>query len=46
MQTHDQTQPHLLHDALGRRPESRDRPVVPPLLQVPVLVKLTTCYGM
>ena len=35
--------PHLLHHALGGRPEGGDGPVVPPLLQVSVLVELPTC---
>ena len=33
----------LVHDALRRLAERRDRPVVPPLLQVPVLVELPPC---
>ena len=36
----------LVHDALRRLAERRDRPVVPPLLQVPVLVELPPCDEM
>ena len=36
----------LVHDALRRTAERRDRPVVPPLLQVPVLVELPPCDEM